>query len=247
MTVLNKLLKSYKEGNSLSCVTAYDASIAKYLETNGVKIILVGDSLGQVIKGNKSTHNVSLQDVTYHAKCVSSGIKRTTIMVDLPKNTYNTKLQAYKNSKKLIDKNLADLIKIEVDCDNLDIVEYLVKKNIPICGHLGLLPQSIKNKSGFRKYGKTKKEASLIYNNAMALDHIGAKIILLECVENTLAKRITKACTSPIIGIGSGLGLDGQVAVIYDLLGISFNKITSLTKKNEKVIDTVIKKFIKKM
>ena len=246
MTALESLFKSYKEGTSLSCVTAYDASIAKYLETQGIKIILVGDSLGQVIKGNKSTHNVSLQEVTYHAKCVTSGVKRATVMVDLPKNTYNTKLHAFKNSKKLIDNNLADLIKIEVDSDNLDIVEHLVKKNIPVCGHLGLLPQTIKNKSGFRKYGKTKREANLIYNNAMALDDIGAKIILLECVENTLAKRIKNVCNAPVIGIGSGLGLDGQVAVIYDLLGISFNKITSLTKKNEKVINKVIQTFLKK-
>ena len=126
------------------------------------------------------------------------------------------------------------------------MLNILLKKNIPVCGHLGLLPQSVKNRSGFRKYGKTKREASLIYNNAMALDDIGAKIILLECVENTLAKRITNVCNSPVIGIGSGLGLDGQVAVIYDLLGISFNKITSLTKKNEKVINKVIQTFIKK-
>ena len=246
MTALDNLLKSYRKGTMLSCVTAYDASIAKFLETQGVNIVLVGDSLGQVIKGNNSTHNVSLEEITYHAKCVTSGTKRATVMVDLPKNTYNTKLSAFKNSNKLINNNLADLIKIEVDSDNLDIVEHLVKKNIPVCGHLGLLPQSVKNKSGFRKYGKTKMEASLIYNNAILLDKMGAKIILLECVENTLAKRIKNVCNSPVIGIGSGLGLDGQVAVIYDLLGISFNKITSLTKKNEKVINKVIQTFLKK-
>ncbi len=246
MTALTNLLKSYRKGVMLSCVTAYDASIAKYLETQGINIVLVGDSLGQVIKGDKSTHNVSFEEIIYHAKCVTSGTKRATVMVDLPKNTYNTKSIAFKNSKKLINNNLADLIKIEVDSYNLDIVEYLVKKNIPVCGHLGLLPQSINNKSGFRKYGKTQREASLIYSNAMSLDRMGVKIILLECIENSLAKRITNSCSCPVIGIGSGLGLDGQVAVIYDLLGISFNKITSLTKKNEKVMNKVIRAFIKK-
>ena len=246
MTALTNLLKSYRKGVMLSCVTAYDASIAKYLETQGINIVLVGDSLGQVIKGDKSTHNVSFEEIIYHAKCVTSGTKRATVMVDLPKNTYNTKAIAFKNSKKLINNNLADLIKIEVDSYNLDIVEYLVKKNIPVCGHLGLLPQSINNKSGFRKYGKTQREASLIYSNAMSLDRMGVKIILLECIENSLAKRITNSCSCPVIGIGSGLGLDGQVAVIYDLLGISFNKITSLTKKNEKVMNKVIRAFIKK-
>lgn len=246
MTALDNLLKSYSKGTALSCVTAYDASIAKYLETQGVNIVLVGDSLGQVIKGDKSTHNVSFEEITYHAKCVTSGTKKATIMVDLPKNTYNTKLSAFKNSKKLINNNLADLIKIEVDSCNLDIIEYLIKKNIPTCGHLGLLPQSVKNKSGFRKYGKTKREASLIYNNAVLLDKMGVKIILLECVEATLAKRIANTCNCPVIGIGSGSGLNGQVAVIYDLLGISFNKITSLTKKNEKVINKILQSFIKK-
>ena len=246
MTALDNLLKSYRNGTALSCVTAYDASMAKYLETQGVDIVLVGDSLGQVIKGDKSTHNVSLDEITYHAKCVSSGIKEATVMVDLPKNTYNTKLSAFNNSKKLKKNNLADLIKIEVDSNNLDIVEYLVQKDMPLCGHLGLLPQSVKNKTGFRKYGKTKREASMIYNNAILLDKMGVKIILLECVEATLARRITDTCNCPVIGIGSGYGLDGQVAVIYDLLGISFNKISSLTKKNEKVINKVIQAFLKK-
>tara|TARA_Y100000992_G_C21250117_1_gene485403 strand:- start:64 stop:807 length:744 start_codon:yes stop_codon:yes gene_type:complete len=246
MTALDNLLKSYRDGIVLSCITAYDASIAKYLETQGVNIVLVGDSLGQVIKGDKSTHNVSFEEIIYHAKCVTSGTKRATVMVDLPKNTYNTKSEAFKNSIKLINNNLADLIKIEVDSFNLDIAEYLVQKNVPVCGHLGLLPQSVKNKSQFRKYGKTKKEASLIYNNATLLDKMGVKIILLECVEATLARRIVNICSCPVIGIGSGLGLDGQVAVIYDLLGISFNKITSLTKKNEKAINKVIQAFMKK-
>jgi 3-methyl-2-oxobutanoate hydroxymethyltransferase len=234
MTALDNLLKSYRNGTALSCVTAYDASIAKYLETQGVNIVLVGDSLGQVIKGDKSTHNVSFEEITYHAKCVTSGTKKATIMVDLPKNTYNTKLSAFKNSKKLINNNLADLIKIEVDSCNLDIIEYLIKKNIPTCGHLGLLPQSVKNKSGFRKYGKTKREASLIYNNAILLDKMGVKIILLECVEATLAKRIANTCNCPVIGIGSGLGLDGQVAVIYDLWGLVLIKLHHLLKRMKK-------------
>ena len=246
MTALENLLRSYNNGTAISCVTAYDASIAKYLETQGINIVLVGDSLGQVIKGEISTHNVSLEEITYHAKCVTSGIKKAVIMVDLPKNTYNTKLSAFKNSKKLTKNNLANLIKIEVNSNNLDIVEYLVQKNIPVCGHLGLLPQSVNNKSGFRKYGKTKREASLIYNNALLLDNMGVKIILLECVEAKLARRIANACSCPVIGIGSGLGLDGQVAVIYDLLGISYNKISSLTKKNEKVINKLVQAFIKK-
>ncbi len=142
MSKLKKLLKNYKNGKKISCITAYDASMSKFLESQDIDIILVGDSLGQVIKGDKTTHNVSIDDIIYHTQCVKSGINKSLLMVDLPKNTYNTKKQALFSSNKILDKTNADIIKLEVK-DNIDIVEYLIKKNIPICAHLGLLPQSI--------------------------------------------------------------------------------------------------------
>jgi 3-methyl-2-oxobutanoate hydroxymethyltransferase len=168
------------------------------------------------------------------------------LMVDLPKDTYTTKNQAYINSSKIISECKADLIKIEVDDNNLDIASYLVSKNVPLCGHIGLLPQSIESKKGYRKYGKKKKEADLLYNYALNLDDMGTDLILLECVDETLAKRITEACKAPVIGIGSGSPLDGQVAVIYDLLGISFNQIPSLTSSVNPSLTSVIKNFINK-
>ena len=238
-----RLKKFHKIEKNIFCITAYDATFSNFLDRLGIDIILVGDSLGQVIKGDNTTHRVSLDEIIYHSKCVKSGIKNAMLMVDLPKDTYATKKQAYTNSKKIIHKCKADLIKIEIDDDNLDIANYLVSKNIPLCGHIGLLPQSIKSKKGYRKYGRKKKEADLLYNNALNLDQIGTDLILLECVEESLARRITEACKTPVIGIGSGNSLDGQVAVIYDLLGISFNQIPSLTSSVNPSLTRVIKNF----
>ena len=242
----NRLKRLYQSGKNISCITAYDATFSSFLDRLGVDIILVGDSLGQVVKGDNSTHEVSLDDIIYHSKCVKAGIKKSILMVDLPKDTYLNEKQAYKNSLEIMDKCKADLIKIELDDDNMDIARYLISKNVPLCGHIGLLPQSIKNKKGYRKYGKTKKEAALIYKNALMLNEIGTDIILLECVDEALAQSIAVTCKAPVIGIGSGDSLDGQVAVIYDLLGISFNQISSLTSSVNPSLTKVLKNFINK-
>lgn len=246
MKTNNRLKKLYKSGRRISCITAYDATFSNFLDNLGVDIILVGDSLGQVIKGDNSTHRVTLDDILYHSKCVKSGIKKSMLMVDLPKDTYTSNNKAYKNSSKIIRECKADFIKIELNSNNMDIARYLVSKKIPLCGHIGLLPQSIKTKKGYRKHGKTKREADSIYKNALILDEIGTDIILLECVDESLAGSIAKQCKAPVIGIGSGNLLDGQVAVIYDLLGISFNQISSLTSAVDPSLNNVIKNFINK-
>ena len=247
MSKLSKLLNLYKRGKKISCITAYDASMSKYLEASGVDVILVGDSLGQVIKGEKTTHDVTLDEITYHARCVKSGLKTSVLMIDLPKNTYNTKSKAYKNSNKFISTRLADLIKIEIDANNLDIAKYLIEKNIPLCAHIGLLPQTIKSRSGYRKYGKSKHEAKQLYDLAISLDKLGVQVILIECIENILAKKISQNCRAPVIGIGSGSSIDGQVAVIYDLLGISFNKIDAFFKNDKTSLDKQIADFRKNL
>jgi 3-methyl-2-oxobutanoate hydroxymethyltransferase len=245
MSNLEKLIKLSKRGKKLTCITAYDASFAKYLDDSYIDIILVGDSLGQVIKGDTSTHHVTLDEIIYHSKCVKSGLNKSVLMVDLPKKTYSNKLDAYSNISKVINACGADVVKLEIDEKNINIAEYLIAKKVPLCAHIGLLPQTVKSESDYRKYGKSKKEADMIFDIALKLDEIGVKIILLECIENTLAKKITKNCKAPVIGIGSGNKLDGQVAVIYDLLGISFNKISTLTLKEQPVFQNIIKKFKK--
>tara|TARA_B100000900_G_C20541794_1_gene700799 strand:- start:459 stop:1199 length:741 start_codon:yes stop_codon:yes gene_type:complete len=245
MSKLDKFLEYHKKRKKISCITAYDASMSKFLESQGVNIILVGDSLGQVIKGKNNTHDVTFDEIIYHTNCVKSGINKSLLMVDLPKDTYNTKKQALYYSNKILCETKADIVKLEVK-NNINIIKYLVDKGIPICAHIGLLPQTIKTKSGFRMYGKTFNEADSLMENALSLDNMGVKIILLECVDNKLSQKIAKTIKCPVIGIGSGNYLDGQVAVIYDLLGISFNKISSLSKDNSKHIEKIIKNFLKK-
>lgn len=247
MNKLDKLIRRYKGGKKISCVTAYDASMAKYLESSEIDIVLVGDSLGQVIKGEKTTHDVSLDEINYHTKCVRAGLKSSILMADLPRNTYNTKSRAYKNALELCSDGLADIIKIEIDQNNLGIAYHLLENNIPLCAHIGLLPQTIKSKSGYRKYGKTKSEADKLYDISVNLDQAGASIILLECLENKLAKKISSNCKAPVIGIGSGSGIDGQVAVIYDLLGISFNKIDTFIVSKKNSLDKQITNFKKRL
>ena len=244
MSKLGKFLKNFNRRKKISCITAYDASMSKFLDSKGIDIILVGDSLGQVIKGDKTTHDVTINEIIYHARCVGTGINKSLLMVDLPINTYDTKKQALHYSTKILNETHADIIKLEVN-NNIDIVEYLVGKDIPICAHLGLLPQSIRSKTGYRKYGKVPKEADSIIEKAISLNNIGIKIILLECIESQLSKKIRNMSNCPVIGIGSGPFLDGQVAVIYDLLGISFNKISSLSKDNSKVVENIIKNFLR--
>ena len=244
MSKLDKFLKNFNRRKKISCITAYDASMSKFLDSKGIDIILVGDSLGQVIKGDKTTHDVTINEIIYHARCVGTGINKSLLMVDLPINTYDTKKQALHYSTKILNETHADIIKLEVN-NNIDIVEYLVGKEVPICAHLGLLPQSIRSKSGYRKYGKDPKEADSIIEKAISLDNLGIKIILLECIESQLSKRINNMLNLPVIGIGSGPFLDGQVAVIYDLLGISFNKISSLSKDNSKVVENIINNFLR--
>ena len=134
MTKLDKLLKVYRRGKKISCITAYDASISKYLEASEIDIVLVGDSLGQVIKGEKTTHNVTIDEVSYRASCVKSGLKNSILMTTFRK-TPMIQSQAFKNSLKLLSLDLADLIKIEVSNNNLDIVRYLIKK-VPLCAHI---------------------------------------------------------------------------------------------------------------
>ena len=168
-------------------------------------------------------------------------------MIDLPNNSYKTQSKAYKNANKFISTGLADLIKIEIDANNLDVAKYLIEKNIPLCAHIGLLPQTIKSRSGYRKYGKSKHEAKQLYDLAVSLDKLGAQVILIECIENILAKKISQNCSAPVIGIGSGGSIDGQVAVIYDLLGISFNKINAFFKNDKTSLDKQIAEFRKKL
>ena len=234
MNKFQKLLNK-KNISKIVCLTAYSKNIASILD-NHCDIILVGDSLGSVLYNFKSTRNVSLDMMIEHSKSVKMGVKKSILVVDMPYNTYRNKIEALKNAKKIISQTRCDAIKLEGGSKIINIVNHLIKNKIQVQGHLGLLPQSEKGK--FRFKGKKSLERNRILKDAKLLESAGVFSIVLECVENSLAKDITKLIRIPTIGIGASPYCDGQVLVTDDLIGL--NPINARFVK--KYID--IKKYI---
>jgi len=207
-------------GEKVAMLTCYDATFAKLSEAAGVDMLLVGDSLGMVLKGAENTLNVSIQDMVYHTQSVAAGSKDCCIMADMPFNSYeHSKETALINAKKLIDAG-ADIVKIEGGGEMVSTAQYLIAQGIPVCAHLGFTPQSVKQLGGYRIQGKTEETAHQILQDAIAMDKVGVRFVLLEMVPAILAKTITESINAPTIGIGAGADCDGQVLVIQDLLGI---------------------------
>lgn len=245
---LKKIYSLKKKHIGITSITAYDASFAKFFDDLGFDIILIGDSLGEVIKGEKNTHNVSIKEMIYHARSVSNAVNKSYVIADLPKDSCSSNRKIISDSIALFKNTKIDMIKIEFNEKNIDIFKKLNNKKIPICSHLGLRPQLISKKYEFRIYGKTEKEKSEIINNALLAEKHGAKIMLLECVSTTVVKELRAILKIPIIGIGSGESCDGQIIVSYDLLGISFNKLPKFIKKDyicKDILEKRINNYIK--
>jgi 3-methyl-2-oxobutanoate hydroxymethyltransferase len=242
---LKKINSLKKNKIGISALTSYDASFAKLADNCGIDIILVGDSLGEVIQGKSNTHSVTMNDMCYHTKIVSGAIKKAFLVADMPKNSYKTKNQALKNARRLVAKNMADMVKIEFKEKDAKIIEHLISHNILVCSHIGILPQTIKNKSGYKKVGKTTHEAHRLINEAMLIEKLGSQILLIECVDDKVAKIISRNSHIPVIGIGSGKSCDGQIRVIYDLFEISFNGIPGFLKSKNKKLNPM-KKILEK-
>ncbi|MCF8006302.1 MAG: 3-methyl-2-oxobutanoate hydroxymethyltransferase [Methylovulum sp.] len=215
------LNKMKQENIKISCLTAYDASFSALLDHVGIDILLVGDSLGMTIQGHSSTLPVSLVDMIYHTRCVNRTRKRSFLIADLPFMTYPTPLVAAKNAMQLIQQG-AQMVKLEGL--KLDIIRFIIDQGIPVCGHLGLLPQSINQLGSYAVQGKTAADAEALLTAALALEAEGVSLLVLECVPAQLAKTITAQLNIPVIGIGAGIDCDGQVLVLYDLLNISIKK-----------------------
>ena len=220
--ITTAVLKQMKQDKQkFACLTAYDASFALAEEQAGVEVILVGDSLGMVVKGQDSTLSVTMDEMVYHARNVSRVCQNSLIMADLPFASDVTKEQTCHNAARLIGEGGAHMVKIEGGAALLDTVEFLSQRGIAVCSHLGLLPQSVYKLGGYRIQGKTPDEAEQILADALALEQAGADILLLECVPAELATRITEQAKIPVIGIGAGAGCDAQVLVCYDMLGLN--------------------------
>ncbi|TAN50694.1 MAG: 3-methyl-2-oxobutanoate hydroxymethyltransferase [Methylococcaceae bacterium] len=212
-----------QRGEKITCLTAYDAGFARVLEDNGVDVLLVGDSLGMVVQGHASTLPVGMDDMVYHCAAVSRASRRALVVADLPFMSYSTSEQAAANAARLLQQGGAHMVKLEGGYRRAAVVHHLVDQGIPVCGHLGLLPQSIHQLGGYKVQGKTEKEAERLIEEASLLEETGISLLVLECIPAALAAEITAQLRIPTIGIGAGNYCDGQVLVLYDMLGLTPN------------------------
>ena len=223
---IKKIIKK-KNKSKIICLTAYSKNVAEAIDPY-TDIILIGDSLGSVLYNYKTTRNVTLHTMIEHSKSARQGIKKSLMVVDMPYKTYQSKNDALRNAKKIVKQTKCDAIKLEGGYSVSKVIGHLVKNKIPVMGHLGILPQSVKGKFKFK--GKKIKERNKIFNDAKLLQDKGVFSIVLECVETTLAKKITKSLKIPTIGIGSSHHCDGQVLVLDDLIGLNETKIKFVKK-----------------
>lgn len=220
----DSLQKMRDEDEKIAILTCYDASFAALLDDAGVDILLVGDSLGNVLQGEESTLPVTLDDMIYHTRCVARGSKNAFIMTDMPFGTSQVSPQnTFENAAELMAAG-AHMVKIEGGSVMAETVEFLTRRGIPVCGHIGLTPQSVNQLGGYKVQGRRASEAEQLLEDAVELERAGAGMLLMEVVPATLANQVTQALSIPTIGIGAGPGCSGQVLVLYDMLGIYSGK-----------------------
>ncbi len=241
MQKIKKIIKK-KNKSKIICLTAYSKNIAEELDRHA-DIVLVGDSLGSVLYNYSTTRKVTLNEMINHSKSVRLGVKRSLMVVDMPYKTYNTKSSALKNARKIMRETKCDAVKLEGGKKIIEKIKFLTKNNIPVMGHLGLLPQTAKGK--FKSKGKTDREKKELLKDALLLQEFGVFSIVLECVKSSTAREITQKLDIPTIGIGSSVHCDGQVLVTDDLLGLNNTKIKFVKKfiNIKKYINLGLKKF----
>lgn len=212
-----------------SCLTAYDASMARLAEEAGIDVLLIGDSLGMVMQGQGSTLPVSVDDMAYHTRCVARATTRPLIMADLPFMA-DTSLEHLLCASGELMQAGAHMIKIEGGAWRHAAITALTQRGVPVCVHLGLTPQHVNSFGGYRVQGRDPDAAQQIIDDALALEQAGAAVVLLECVPATLAQQVRDALTVPVIGIGAGPDVDGQILVIQDMLGMTGDKTPRFVK-----------------
>ncbi len=218
---VSTLRRMKSEGEPIACLTAYDASYAVLVDAAGTDLVLVGDSLGMVIQGHDTTVPVTVDDIVYHTRAVARGLRRPFLVADMPFMSYTTPEQALENSVRLMQEGGAMMVKLEGGEGQVNVVAHLSRHDIPVCAHLGLKPQSVHKVGGFRVQGRESEKAQEMIDAAQRLQEAGADIVLLECVPNELGEAITTTLEVPVIGIGAGPKVDGQILVLYDILDIT--------------------------
>jgi 3-methyl-2-oxobutanoate hydroxymethyltransferase len=217
-------------GEKIASLTAYDAGFAALIDEAGTDLVLVGDSLGMVVQGHKTTVPVTVDDIVYHSAMVARGLSRAFLIADLPFMSYATPEQALASAARLMQQGGAQMVKLEGKRDQANIVERLARCDIPVCAHIGLRPQSVHKMGGYRVHGKGDEAADALLEDARLLENAGADMILIECVSSPAAARITQEVSVPVIGIGAGPDVDGQILVLYDVLGVTRGPMPRFSK-----------------
>ena len=243
---MNKKIKKIlqkKNKSKIVCLTAYSKNFAELIDKY-VDITLIGDSLGSVLYNYDTTKKVTLANMIDHSRSVRTGVKHSLMVVDMPYDTYSSNKTAYKNAKKIIKETKCDAVKLEGGKKIINQIKYLIKRKIPVLGHLGLLPQTAKK---YNSKGKSNREAKQLLKEALLLQNSGVFAIVMECVKASTAKMITQSLKIPTIGIGSSVYCDGQVLVTDDLIGLNNTKIKFVKKfvNIKKYINLGLKKFSK--
>ena len=239
---ISQIREMKQKGEKIAMLTAYDYSTAKIVDEAGIPLILVGDSLGMVVLGYESTISVTMEEMLHHTKAVVRGTKRTMVIGDMPFMTYHISVEdALKNAARFIQEGGAQAIKLEGGVTVAEKVRSIVNCGIPVMGHIGLTPQSIHQLGGYKVQGKTPETAIRMLEDAQALEEAGAFSIVLETVPAPLAALITQKIGIPTIGIGAGIGCDGQVQVINDILGSFADFVPKHAKQYTKLTDIISK------
>jgi len=220
-TTLQKMVENNEKFTVLTC---YDATFATVLENAGIDVLLVGDSLGNVLQGENTTLSVTLDDMIYHTRCVARGSRKAFIITDMPFGSYQVSPEkAYKNASKILAAG-AHMVKIEGGQIMADTIQFLARRGIPVCAHIGLTPQSIHQLGGYKLQGNSEKSAKLLLDDAKLLEKSGASLLVMEVVPAKLARKITQTLSIPTIGIGAGANCSAQVLVLHDMLGLAQGK-----------------------
>ena len=246
---ITDFLKMKEDGEKITMITAYDATISRILDDAGVDSILVGDSLANVVQGKDDTLSVSLEEMIYHSKMVSRGVSSAHISTDMPFMSYQVSIeQALENAGRLVKEGNAESVKLEINEEYIETIYAIYKAGIPVVAHIGLCPQSVHVMGGYKIQGIEEDEHERLVDLAKLCEDAGASILLFEGVPSKLAKEITGLLNIPTIGIGAGKFCDGQVLVINDLVGLSPDPLPKFVKKYadiKKIISDSVKKYNK--
>ncbi|KQN58179.1 3-methyl-2-oxobutanoate hydroxymethyltransferase [Erwinia sp. E602] len=228
-TTVATLRQWKQQGRKFASLTAYDFSFARLFADEGIPVLLVGDSLGMVVQGHDSTLPVSVSDIAYHTAAVRRGAPAALLLADLPFMSYATPQQTFDSAAVLMRAG-ANMVKLEGGKWLAETVQQLTERAVPVCGHLGLTPQSVNVFGGYKVQGREQADADRLLEDALALEAAGMQLLVLECVPVALAQRVTEALAIPVIGIGAGNTTDGQILVMHDAFGVTGGHIPKFSK-----------------